>query len=799
MTLFVRRDPFERFVSALVFVPRDRHNTELRLTMEAILAEAFDGTTTSFSTQLGDQPLARAHFIFQTTPGRIPPYDVRRLEERIAEETPHLDRPPAPRPGRGPRRGEGAGGAAPLRGRLPRRLPRGARRRRRAARHRLHRAGGRERRADHPPRPRRTQTAGDQARFRVFHPAPVRPLSDLLPMLEDMGLKVVWEVPYEVRPRGAGGSVWIRDFLLAADDATEIDLAGSEEHVPPGLRPRVERPARVRRLQPAGRLRRPRLARGDGAARLRPLPAPGRHRLLAGVHGGDARPQPADDEAPGRAVPAALRSRQRRPRDRRRELAGAGQGVAPVGHQPRRGPHPAALLQPGPRHRAHQLLPDRRRRRAEALPVVQARRQEGAPAAGAEAALRDLGVLAARRGAAPARRAGGARRHPLVGPQAGLPHRDPRPDEGADGQERGHRAGRRQGRLHRQALAAGAVARGVAGRGRGVLPHDDPRHARPDRQPGRRRAGAAGGRRAPRPAERPLPGGGRGQGHRHLLRHRQRAVRRVRLLARRRLRLRRLRAATTTRRWGSPRAAPGSRSSATSGSSARTSRTRTSPSSASATWPATSSATACCCPRTSQLVGAFNHLHVFVDPNPDPAVVLRRAAAAVRHAALDLGRLRGDEAVAGRRRLRAHRQVADHQPGGAGALRPRQGQRHPRRADPGDAAGAGRPAVVRRHRHLRQGVERDARRRRRPRQRRRARRRRPAPGARRRRGREPRAHPARAHRVRGARRQDQHRRDRQLRRRRHLRPRGQHQDPLRRGDGAGRHGPRGARRCCSPG
>ena len=80
---------------------------------------------------------------------------------------------------------------------------------------------------------RSQQTAGDQARFRVFHPAPVKPLSDLLPMLEDMGLKVVWEVPYEVRPRDSAGSacdsVWIRDFLLAADDATDIDLAGSEE------------------------------------------------------------------------------------------------------------------------------------------------------------------------------------------------------------------------------------------------------------------------------------------------------------------------------------------------------------------------------------------------------------------------------------------------------------------------------------------------------------------------------------------------------------------------------------------
>ena len=76
-------------------------------------------------------------------------------------------------------------------------------------------------------------------------------------------------------------------------------------------------------------------------------------------------------------------------------------------------------------------------------------------AAAAAPALRDLRLLAAHRGRAPARRQGRARRHPLVGPARRLPHRGARPDEGADGQERGDRAGRREGRLRRQAPAAG--------------------------------------------------------------------------------------------------------------------------------------------------------------------------------------------------------------------------------------------------------------------------------------------------------------------------------------------------------
>ena len=44
--------------------------------------------------------------------------------------------------------------------------------------------------------------------------------------------------------------------------------------------------------------------------------------------------------------------------------------------------------------------------------------------------------------------------------------------------------------------------------------------------------------------------------------------------------------------------------------------------------------------RALRLVAAFDHRHVFIDPDPDAGGRLRRAAAAVRAAALELGRLR---------------------------------------------------------------------------------------------------------------------------------------------------------------
>src|SRR5438034_6828313 len=47
-----------------------------------------------------------------------------------------------------------------------------------------------------------------------------------------------------------------------------------------------------------------------------------------------------------------------------------------------------------------------------------------------------------RSGLAHARRKGRARRDPMVRPQGGFPHRDPRPDEGANGQERDRKSTR---------------------------------------------------------------------------------------------------------------------------------------------------------------------------------------------------------------------------------------------------------------------------------------------------------------------------------------------------------------------
>src|SRR6185503_19753806 len=84
VALFVRRDELERFISALVFVPRDRYNSELQEKLGKILAQELGGPVVATYTTVGDAPLARVQYILVTTPGRVPNPDLRQLESRLA-------------------------------------------------------------------------------------------------------------------------------------------------------------------------------------------------------------------------------------------------------------------------------------------------------------------------------------------------------------------------------------------------------------------------------------------------------------------------------------------------------------------------------------------------------------------------------------------------------------------------------------------------------------------------------------------------------------------------------------------
>jgi glutamate dehydrogenase len=83
--VFLRRDTFGRFYSALIFVPRDRYNTQVRQKMEAVINEKLKATAIESQIQLSESALARVHMIVRLPGDGGPRIDAEELESLIAE------------------------------------------------------------------------------------------------------------------------------------------------------------------------------------------------------------------------------------------------------------------------------------------------------------------------------------------------------------------------------------------------------------------------------------------------------------------------------------------------------------------------------------------------------------------------------------------------------------------------------------------------------------------------------------------------------------------------------------------
>ncbi|HEV2651190.1 MAG TPA: hypothetical protein VGU69_08030, partial [Rhizomicrobium sp.] len=83
--VFLRFDRFDRFVSALVFVPRDRYDTHARERIHHILAHAFNGRPSAATPTIDDSVLARIHYIVGRNEGIRPHVSVSLLEDEIRQ------------------------------------------------------------------------------------------------------------------------------------------------------------------------------------------------------------------------------------------------------------------------------------------------------------------------------------------------------------------------------------------------------------------------------------------------------------------------------------------------------------------------------------------------------------------------------------------------------------------------------------------------------------------------------------------------------------------------------------------
>jgi glutamate dehydrogenase len=223
--LFARRDRFGRYWSCLVFVPLDRYTQAVRQRITGILMTAFAGTGFEYSAQVGESVLARLHFIVHTDPGPSVAPDMEVVEARIAQATRSWadDLSEALLESYGEERGLGLlrryGGAFPAayRDDFPARA---------AVADIAHMESCAQSFPDIALSLTQPLEADGLLRFKLFAAARPLPLSDVMPLLENMGVRVLDQRPYEVRTDH--GLVWIHDFGLRRADG-DLEAEGVKE------------------------------------------------------------------------------------------------------------------------------------------------------------------------------------------------------------------------------------------------------------------------------------------------------------------------------------------------------------------------------------------------------------------------------------------------------------------------------------------------------------------------------------------------------------------------------------------
>ncbi len=82
--LFIRKDPFGRFFSVLIYLPKDRFNTEIRTRIEEMLMRALNGDRIDKTLKIGDSPLAQLHLLIRHNGSHSAAYDLDALETELA-------------------------------------------------------------------------------------------------------------------------------------------------------------------------------------------------------------------------------------------------------------------------------------------------------------------------------------------------------------------------------------------------------------------------------------------------------------------------------------------------------------------------------------------------------------------------------------------------------------------------------------------------------------------------------------------------------------------------------------------
>ncbi len=214
-----RIDQFDRFVSVIVFVPRDRYDSIVREKIGAYLKQAFDGRLSAYYPAFPEGGLARVHFIIGRSGGKTPKPEPAILEAAIRQIVRTWEdalREAA----------VGSGADAALLA-IAARFPESYRGSFSAAEALL---DARRIGAIGPDKPiaidyyRHADQPAQKASLKIYHHGKPVALSRRVPVLENMGFKVISERTFEV-DTDAGGAVFVHDMELENAFERPIDLS----------------------------------------------------------------------------------------------------------------------------------------------------------------------------------------------------------------------------------------------------------------------------------------------------------------------------------------------------------------------------------------------------------------------------------------------------------------------------------------------------------------------------------------------------------------------------------------------
>ncbi len=224
IALYTRTDPFGRYISCLVYVPRELYETRLRLKIQHILEQELGGQCASYQVTQDDAPLARViYWVDINHLPKAPRINAEAIEEKLEEAGriwSERIRDAMELAGI-----EDSQTIAALSQKYGQAFPTGYREAY-LPKQSLHDIRKIENvlKTDAIDldlyRPRDCET--HQMRLKMFSPHKPITLSDILPMLENMGLRVISELPFEIQPARVRHKVFIHDFLLEMDGNIDI-------------------------------------------------------------------------------------------------------------------------------------------------------------------------------------------------------------------------------------------------------------------------------------------------------------------------------------------------------------------------------------------------------------------------------------------------------------------------------------------------------------------------------------------------------------------------------------------------